>query len=57
MDLKHFDPEFTREPVPESVGRSYNGEFMASVQDADNAFEGFSYVPAADFLWLDAAVL
>ncbi|KAF6020137.1 SGK1 [Bugula neritina] len=49
MDLKHFDPEFTREPVPESVGRSHNGEFMASVQDCDNAFQGFSYAPSSEF--------
>lgn len=35
--------------IAESVGRSHNGEFMASVQDADNAFEGFSYVPASEF--------
>ncbi|XP_077991813.1 serine/threonine-protein kinase Sgk1-like [Glandiceps talaboti] len=48
MDLKHFDPEFVREPVPGSVGRSLDpSAISASVQEADNAFVGFSYVPPA----------
>jgi len=49
MDLKHFDPDFVREPVPASVGKSATAvHISASVQEADNAFEGFSYVPAAE---------
>lgn len=48
MDLKHFDPEFVREPVPASVARSGDILVSASVQEADNAFEGFSYVPPAE---------
>jgi len=46
MDLKHFDNEFTREPVPASVGKTPGGMVSASVAEADMAFEGFSYVPA-----------
>jgi len=50
MDLKHFDNEFVREPVPESIGKScISGPgISASVQEADAAFEGFSYVPAPE---------
>ncbi|KAK2148007.1 hypothetical protein LSH36_521g00004 [Paralvinella palmiformis] len=45
MDLRHFDPEFTREPVPASVGRSLGDQgISASVEEADGAFMGFSYV-------------
>lgn len=47
MDLKNIDPEFVREPVPASVGRSQ--AMSASVQDADTAFQGFSYAPPMDF--------
>ncbi|XP_029838602.2 serine/threonine-protein kinase Sgk1 isoform X1 [Ixodes scapularis] len=47
MDLKNIDPEFVREPVPASVGRSQT--MSASVQDADTAFQGFSYAPPMDF--------
>uniref|UniRef100_T1IL53 Non-specific serine/threonine protein kinase n=1 Tax=Strigamia maritima TaxID=126957 RepID=T1IL53_STRMM len=42
MDLKNIDPEFTREPVPASI-RVQRNTVSASVMDADNAFEGFSY--------------
>ncbi|KAF4524894.1 hypothetical protein B566_EDAN015550 [Ephemera danica] len=46
MDLKNIDPEFTKEPVPTSVGQSQNGTALsASVKEADAAFEGFSYAP------------
>ncbi|XP_052088416.1 serine/threonine-protein kinase Sgk1-like isoform X2 [Mytilus californianus] len=50
LDLKHFDPEFVREPVPASVGKSAGGGKMvsASVMEADNMFQGFSYVPPAE---------
>ncbi|KAI8495889.1 PREDICTED: serine/threonine-protein kinase Sgk3-like isoform X2 [Branchiostoma belcheri] len=47
LDLKHFDPEFVREPVPGSVGKS-TGVISASVQEADAAFMGFSYAPPAE---------
>uniref|UniRef100_A0A8C4QKN9 non-specific serine/threonine protein kinase n=1 Tax=Eptatretus burgeri TaxID=7764 RepID=A0A8C4QKN9_EPTBU len=46
-DLSHFDPEFTREPVPNSVGRSpEHCDVTASVEEANRAFLGFSYVPS-----------
>ncbi|KAG1692017.1 Serine/threonine-protein kinase Sgk3 [Nymphon striatum] len=44
LDLKNIDPEFTKEPVPASLGKSHV-PFSASVQDTDNAFVGFSYAP------------
>ncbi|XP_013404642.1 serine/threonine-protein kinase Sgk1 [Lingula anatina] len=49
MDLKHFDPEFVREPVPASVGKSADSSALisASVQETDAVFEGFTYVPPA----------
>ncbi|XP_022246432.1 serine/threonine-protein kinase Sgk1-like [Limulus polyphemus] len=43
LDLKNIDPEFIKEPVPASVGKSQG--MSASVQDADMAFQGFSYAP------------
>lgn len=43
-DLNNIDPEFTREPVPQSVARS-NGSVSMSTSVADNEFKGFSYVP------------
>ncbi|XP_076439808.1 serine/threonine-protein kinase Sgk2-like isoform X2 [Babylonia areolata] len=52
LDLRHFDPEFVREPVPASVGRSggcSSGKLVsASVMEADAVFDGFSYVPPAE---------
>ena len=42
MDLKHFDPEFVKEPVPASVGRSAGFGVDSSSHDV---FAGFSYVP------------
>lgn len=50
LDLRHFDPEFVREPVPASVGKSpaINKLVSASVMDADGMFQGFSYVPPAE---------
>ncbi|CAH3111374.1 serine/threonine-protein kinase Sgk1-like [Pocillopora verrucosa] len=45
LDLRHFDPEFVREPVPGSVGKSADSAFLsASVDDPDDAFVGFTYV-------------
>ncbi|KAL4236357.1 Serine/threonine-protein kinase Sgk1 [Mactra antiquata] len=50
LDLRHFDPEFVREPVPASVGKSpgLNKMVSASVMEADCMFQGFSYVPPAE---------
>jgi serine/threonine protein kinase len=46
MDLKHFDPEFVREPVPASVTKVGDGQIVsASVDEPDDAFVGFTYVP------------
>ncbi|XP_041043736.1 serine/threonine-protein kinase Sgk1 isoform X1 [Carcharodon carcharias] len=48
-DLRHFDPEFTEEPVPNSIGRSPdNALITASVKEASDAFLGFSYAPPID---------
>ncbi|XP_048451448.1 serine/threonine-protein kinase Sgk3 isoform X2 [Rhincodon typus] len=45
-DLQNFDPEFTEEPVPQSVCRSPDRSVVnASVLEADDAFIGFSYAP------------
>uniref|UniRef100_W5KNB6 Serum/glucocorticoid regulated kinase 2a n=1 Tax=Astyanax mexicanus TaxID=7994 RepID=W5KNB6_ASTMX len=42
-DLQHIDPEFTREMVPNSVGRT--PELTPSLANSSsNAFSGFSYV-------------
>ena len=57
MDTKNIDPEFIREAVPQSVGRSLESHMVsASVQEADNAFTGFTYVPPTEALedWLIA---
>lgn len=48
LDFKNIDPEFVREPVPNSVGKSCTANISASVQEADNAFMGFTYVPPTD---------
>ncbi|OWK01933.1 SGK1 [Cervus elaphus hippelaphus] len=48
-DLRHFDPEFTEEPVPNSIGRSPDSLLLtASVKEAAEAFLGFSYAPPTD---------
>ncbi|KAM6977982.1 serine/threonine-protein kinase Sgk2-like [Aplochiton taeniatus] len=44
-DMQHIDPEFTREMVPNSVGRT--PELNASASSS-NAFNGFSYVNTDD---------
>ncbi|XP_039272059.2 serine/threonine-protein kinase Sgk3-like [Styela clava] len=44
-DLKHVDPEFVQEPVPESLGENDDHTVNASVQEVDDAFVGFSYAP------------
>ncbi|ESP05450.1 hypothetical protein LOTGIDRAFT_181288 [Lottia gigantea] len=49
LDLKHFDPEFVREPVPASIGKYGSCKMVsASVVEADGVFEGFSYVPPSE---------
>lgn len=49
MDLQHIDPQFTREPVTSSLGCSHSTYALsASVQEADDAFAGFSYAPPID---------
>uniref|UniRef100_A0A4W3J8J2 Serine/threonine-protein kinase Sgk1 n=1 Tax=Callorhinchus milii TaxID=7868 RepID=A0A4W3J8J2_CALMI len=48
-DLQHFDPEFTEEPVPNSIGKSLdNALITASIKEASDAFLGFSYAPPID---------
>ncbi|KAL1768281.1 serine serine/threonine-protein kinase Sgk1 isoform X2 [Sigmodon hispidus] len=48
-DLWHFDPEFTEEPVPNSVGRSPDSILnTASIKEAAEAFLGFSNAPPMD---------
>ncbi|KAM9298537.1 serine/threonine-protein kinase Sgk1 isoform 2-T2 [Morus bassanus] len=48
-DLRHFDPEFTDEPVPSSIGQSPDSILItASVKEAAEAFLGFSYAPPVD---------
>ncbi|KAM8947337.1 serine/threonine-protein kinase Sgk1 isoform 1-T1 [Pelodytes ibericus] len=45
-DLQHFDPEFTEEPVPNSIGQSPDSILItASIKEAADAFMGFSYAP------------
>nr|CAB3266027.1 serine/threonine-protein kinase Sgk3 [Phallusia mammillata] len=52
-DLKHVDPEFVREPVSKSVKEAgMNDKVSASVQEADDAFIGFSYAPPAEDTFL-----
>ncbi|KAK7865446.1 hypothetical protein R5R35_002324 [Gryllus longicercus] len=49
MDLRNIDPEFTKEPVPASVGHSQPACVLsASVREADEIFAGFSYAPPMD---------
>ncbi|XP_031656387.1 serine/threonine-protein kinase Sgk1 [Oncorhynchus kisutch] len=46
-DLRHFDPEFTDEPVPSSIGCSPDSSLItASITEAADAFLGFSYAPS-----------
>nr|XP_033770654.1 serine/threonine-protein kinase Sgk2 isoform X2 [Geotrypetes seraphini] len=40
-DLQHFDPEFTQETVPSSIGRT--PDLATGTSSASNAFLGFSY--------------
>ncbi|XP_029468818.1 serine/threonine-protein kinase Sgk2 isoform X2 [Rhinatrema bivittatum] len=40
-DLRHFDPEFTQEAVPNSIGRT--PDLSTGSSSASNAFLGFSY--------------
>nr|XP_061806148.1 serine/threonine-protein kinase Sgk1-like isoform X3 [Nerophis lumbriciformis] len=48
-DLRHFDPEFTDEPVPNSIGCSPDSALVtSSIKEAAEAFVGFSYAPSMD---------
>ncbi|XP_068609984.1 serine/threonine-protein kinase Sgk1 [Brachionichthys hirsutus] len=48
-DLRHFDPEFTDEPVPSSIGCSPDSALVtSSIKEAAEAFVGFSYAPSMD---------
>lgn len=47
-DVRHVDPEFIREPVTRSVQEDGNDYVSVSVQEADDAFLGFSYAPPQD---------
>ncbi|KAM6992895.1 serine/threonine-protein kinase Sgk1 isoform 2-T2 [Tautogolabrus adspersus] len=48
-DLRHFDPEFTDEPVSSSIGCSPDSALVtASIKEAAEAFVGFSYAPSMD---------
>uniref|UniRef100_A0A8C5N219 Serum/glucocorticoid regulated kinase 1 n=1 Tax=Gouania willdenowi TaxID=441366 RepID=A0A8C5N219_GOUWI len=48
-DLRHFDPEFTDEPVPSSIGCSPDSVLVtSSIKEAAEAFVGFSYAPSMD---------
>ena len=43
MDLKHFDPEFTREAISDTPSPPKGGGMSISIQD--DTFAGFSYIP------------
>ena len=43
LDLKHFDPEFTREAVSDAPSPPKDGGVSVSV--TDDTFAGFSYIP------------
>ncbi|KAM9421479.1 serine/threonine-protein kinase Sgk1 isoform 2-T2 [Salvelinus alpinus] len=48
-DLRHFDTEFTDEPVSSSIGCSPDSSLItASIKEAAEAFLGFSYAPSMD---------
>uniref|UniRef100_A0A8C1VVV6 Serum/glucocorticoid regulated kinase 2a n=1 Tax=Cyprinus carpio TaxID=7962 RepID=A0A8C1VVV6_CYPCA len=46
-DLQHIDPEFTRETVPNSVGRTPDPT-PSLATSSSNAFNGFSYISGED---------
>ena len=43
LDLRHFDPEFTREKISDTPSPPRNSIMSVSVQD--DTFAGFSYIP------------
>lgn len=45
MDLKHIDPDFTKEQIPASIEQITERILSASVREADEMFAGFSYAP------------
>ena len=48
LDLRHFDPEFTREAIVDQPSPPKTGGVSISV--TDDTFAGFSYVPAVEEL-------
>ena len=42
-DLQHIDPEFTRESIPESLGKS-----LLANRDREVEFRGFTYAPESN---------
>uniref|UniRef100_H3A2Y5 non-specific serine/threonine protein kinase n=1 Tax=Latimeria chalumnae TaxID=7897 RepID=H3A2Y5_LATCH len=51
-DLRHFDPEFTQLPVPSSLGKCDETLITSSIQEAAEAFPGFSYTSTIEDTYL-----
>ncbi|XP_043916048.1 serine/threonine-protein kinase Sgk1-like [Protopterus annectens] len=51
-DTRHFDPEFTQQPVPSSLGKSDDLLINSNFHEAAGAFPGFSYAPPAEDTYL-----
>jgi len=48
-DIRNIDPEFHKEPIPTSIPNSQlHSTTHLSVEDVDDSFIGFSYVPPMD---------
>ena len=45
LDLRHFDPEFTKEAISDTPSPPRTGGGGVSVSVADDTFAGFSYIP------------
>ena len=46
LDLKHFDPEFTKEAISDTPSPPKSSGVSVSI--ADDTFAGFSYIPTSD---------
>lgn len=46
LDLRHFDPEFTREAISDTPSPPKSSGMSISVQD--ETFAGFSYIPGSE---------
>ena len=44
-DIQHIDPEFTRESIPESLGKS-----LLANRDRDAIFKDFTYAPESEYI-------